>query len=63
MKCRDCNKQAVTLCDKCEEPTCRECAQIVVLKPTDVDVQIYHKEKCVPKKFRKKKEDKSGVVA
>ena len=49
MKCRDCNKEAVTLCDKCGEPTCRECAQIVVLKPTDVDVQIYHRKKCVPK--------------
>jgi len=56
MKCRDCNKEAVTLCDKCENPTCRECAQIVVEKPTDVDVKIYHKKKCVPKKYQKKME-------
>ena len=54
MKCRDCNKEAVTKCDKCAEPTCRKCAQIVVEKPTDVNVKIYNKKKCGPKKYQKK---------
>ena len=60
--CNECKKEAVTICDKCGEPTCRECAQIVVEKPTDVDVKIYHKGKCVPKKFRKA-ESKEEVIA
>lgn len=53
--CKECKKEAVTHCDKCSELTCRECSRIVVDKPTDVDVLIYHK-KCVPKKYQKKLE-------
>lgn len=52
--CNECRKEAVTSCDKCGELTCRECAQIVVEKPTDVDVKIYHRKKCVPKKYQNK---------
>jgi CO dehydrogenase/acetyl-CoA synthase gamma subunit (corrinoid Fe-S protein) len=52
-RCKECSKEAVTYCDECNEPTCRACARIVVEKQTDVDVKIYHKGKCVPKKFRK----------
>jgi hypothetical protein len=51
--CSECPQLAVTDCDKCGKPTCRECAQIVVAKPTDLEVKIYHKGKCTPKKFRK----------
>ena len=61
--CSECKQQAVTNCDKCGEPTCRECAQIVVAKPTDLEVMIYHRNRCVPKKFRKKEETKSEVTA
>ena len=61
--CSECKGQAVTDCDKCEQPTCRKCAQIVVLKPTDVDVKIFHRGKCTPKKYRKKEESKAEVKA
>ncbi len=51
--CVKCGAPANTECDKCAKPTCRKCSQIVVKKPTDVVVHIYHKGKCTPKKFRK----------
>lgn len=51
--CIKCGAEGNTTCDACEEYTCRKCCQIVVVKPTDIDVYIYHKGKCTPKKFRK----------
>tara|TARA_R110001632_G_scaffold4863_2_gene20016 strand:- start:13934 stop:14125 length:192 start_codon:yes stop_codon:yes gene_type:complete len=52
-QCVKCGKEKVTECDTCDKPTCRACSQIVVNKPTDIDVKIYHKGKCTPSKFRK----------
>ncbi len=54
MKCRTCSKGGVTDCDHCGMPVCRECSRIVVKKVTDEHVYIYHKETCVPRKYRKK---------
>lgn len=52
--CAKCSQTSVTKCDHCSKPTCRECSQIVVAKPTDEFVYVYHREgKCVPRKFRK----------
>jgi len=54
--CSMCNKEGQTDCDHCGAPVCRECSQIVVKKPTDNHVYIYHRETCVPRKNRKKRE-------
>jgi hypothetical protein len=53
MKCRDCNKIGVSNCDGCDLRTCKNCSQIVVLNSTDTNVSLFHRKKCVPKKFRK----------
>jgi len=50
-----CGIMGTTQCDsgKCDMGVCRKCAQIVVEKATQLEVSIYHKGKCTPKKFRK----------
>ena len=53
MRCRTCTKEAVTKCDHCGEGICRDCIQIVVEKPTDNHVSVYHRETCVPRRHRK----------
>ena len=54
MMCSTCRQEAVTRCDKCNSPVCRDCLQIVVEKPTDNHVSVYHRETCVPRRHRKK---------
>ena len=54
MKYRKRRSYVLTYSNHWGMPVCRECAQIVVKKVTDEHVYIYHKETCVPRKYRKK---------
>jgi len=51
--CKLCGKASTSNCDSCNERTCRECSIIVVEKPTAVEINLYHKGKCTPLRFRK----------
>lgn len=54
MRCA-CGTDRVTDCDKCGEPTCRDCLQLTVEKASALTVEVYH-AKCVPLRFKRVKE-------
>ena len=56
--CIKCGNDAVTNCDNCNKPTCRDCLQLVVMKATDDEVHVFHRGKCVPKRFRRDEDEK-----
>jgi len=47
-----CGGNRVTDCDKCNKSTCYNCSTLVVVKPSDTEVMVYHTG-CKPKKYSK----------